>query len=111
MNRETQLNQAFVELADTLVDVPPLFSLTGGLAFILGAIGFLGAAWYVQRPQAQVARGETSYRPDSWVRAIAAGGYAVASGLSRVQSGLLARYAFGSILAMAIILLVRVAVR
>lgn len=88
--------------------LPPLLNLTGGLAFILGAIGFLGAAWFVLRPRAALARGETSYRADAWVRAIAAGGYAVSDAFSRAQSGLLVRYAFGSVVAAAIILFVRV---
>jgi NADH-quinone oxidoreductase subunit L len=91
--------------------LPPLLNLTGGLAFIVGAVGFLGTAWYVQRPEQALAHTETSYRPDLWVRAIADAGYAVATGTSRLQSGLLARYAFGSILAIAIILLMRVALR
>ncbi len=91
--------------------LPPILSPTGGLAFILGAAGFVAAAWYVQRPAAVVAAGETSYRPDAWVRALADGGYALADGFSRLQSGLLARYAFGSVVAVAIILLVRINVR
>jgi hypothetical protein len=52
----------------------------------------------------------TSYRPDGWVRAIAVGGYAVAAAVSRAQTGLLAAYASLMLLAIAIILLVRVAV-
>src|SRR5262249_8674481 len=76
------------------VELAPLLNLTGGVAFILGAIGFLSAAWYVLRPQAALAPGETSYRPDAWVRAIADGGYAVSNAFSQTQSGLLARYAF-----------------
>ena len=90
---------------------PPILSLTGGVAFILGGVGFLGAVWYVLRPRAVVAAGETSYRPDPWVQVIADVGYAVSEGVSRVQSGLLVRYAFGSLIGIAIILLVRVAVR
>jgi NADH-quinone oxidoreductase subunit L len=93
------------------VGLPPILTPTGGLAFILGAIGFLGAAWYVQRPTAALAPTETSYRADVWVRVIANGGYAVSAAFSRLQSGLLARYAFGSIVAVAIILLVRVSIR
>jgi NADH:ubiquinone oxidoreductase subunit 5 (subunit L)/multisubunit Na+/H+ antiporter MnhA subunit len=101
-------------LPDTLVgplDLPPLLNLTGGLAFILGAIGFLGTAWYVLRPTTRLARGETSYRPDGWVRALAAAGYAASAAVSRAQSGLLGIYAFGSLLGISIILLVRVLVR
>ena len=91
--------------------LPPILSPTGGLAFILGAVGFVGAAWYVQRPTAVLARGETSYRADMWVRAIADSGYVLSAGFSRMQSGLLARYAFGSVIAVAIILIVRVNLR
>jgi hypothetical protein len=91
--------------------LPPPLTVIGGAAFILGAIGFLGLAWYVQRPTAVLAPGDASYRADGWIRAIAGGGYAVSAALSRVQSGLLMRYAFGSILAVAIILLVRVNLR
>lgn len=91
--------------------LPPLLNLTGGLAFILGAVGFLAAAWYVQRPQAVLAPGDTSYRADAWVRAIADGGYAAALGFSRLQSGLLARYAFGSLIAVAVVVLVRLVAR
>jgi hypothetical protein len=91
---------------------PELFTLIGGVAFTLGIIGFLGAVfWYVFRPRTVIAAGETSYRPDAWVRAIADGGYAIADGLSRVQSGLLVRYVFGSLVGVAIILLVRMFVR
>jgi NADH-quinone oxidoreductase subunit L len=90
---------------------PALLSPTGGLAFILGAIGFLGAIWYVLRPRTVIAAGATSYQPDGWVQAIANAGYAVSAGVSRVQSGLLVRYAFGTLIGIAIILLVRVAVR
>ena len=96
---------------DGIEQLPPLLNLTGGLAFILGAIGFLGAAWYVQRPGAALAHAETSYRADLWVRAIADAGDAIATGFSRLQSGLLVRYAFGSLIAVAVILLVRVAAR
>jgi NADH-quinone oxidoreductase subunit L len=90
---------------------PPILTLTGGVAFILGAAGFLGAAWFVLRPGAVLAAQETSYRPDGWVQVIANAGYAVSEGVSRIQSGLLVRYAFGSIIGVAIILLVRMAVR
>jgi hypothetical protein len=90
---------------------PPPLTLIGGVAFILGAIGFLGAAWYVLRPQVIWPSTITSYRPDRWVREIANGGYAVAAAVSRVQTGLLATYAFGMLLAIAVILLVRVNLR
>ena len=91
--------------------LPPILNPTSGVAFILGAIGFVAAAWFVQRPSAVLAPTATSYRPDAWVRVIAVAGYAVSEGFSRLQSGLLARYAFGSVVAVAIILLVRVNVR
>jgi NADH-quinone oxidoreductase subunit L len=88
---------------------PPPLTVVGGIAFILGAAGFLGAAWYVLRPQMALPATLTSYRPDRWVSAIADGGYAVAAAVSRAQSGLLAAYASLMLLAIAIILLVRVA--
>jgi NADH-quinone oxidoreductase subunit L len=91
--------------------LPAILSPTGGLGFILGAVGFVAAAWYVQRPAFGLAHAQTSYRADGWVRAIAAGGYAVSAVFSQLQSGLLARYAFGSVIAVAIILLVRVNLR
>jgi NADH-quinone oxidoreductase subunit L len=91
--------------------LPPLLGLTGGLAFILGAIGFLGAAWFVQRPRPVPVRADAGYRPDPWVRAIADAGYAVAGAVSRAQSGLLASYALGSFVAVAVILVVREALR
>ena len=107
------LSGALVGPLDGVERLPPLLNLTGGLAFILGAIGFLGVAWYVQRPQVAAAAepGEASYRPDAWVRAIADVGYAVALRFSRAQSGLLARYAFGSIVAVAVVVLLRVSLR
>jgi NADH-quinone oxidoreductase subunit L len=91
--------------------LPPLLSPTGGLAFILGATGFLVTAWYVLRPQTVLVAKPTSYLPDRWVRVIADGGYAVSEAFSRVQSGLLATYAFASIVTVAVVLLVRVSLR
>jgi NADH-quinone oxidoreductase subunit L len=90
---------------------PPPFSVTGGIAFILGAIGFVGLVWYILRPRPTVAAAETSYRADAWVRGIADAGYAVAMRVSRAQSGLLARYVFASVLAVAVIFLIRVSLR
>ncbi|MBV9322693.1 MAG: NADH-quinone oxidoreductase subunit L [Chloroflexi bacterium] len=87
---------------------PPPITPVGLLAFGLGLIGFVAAAWYVLRPQVVLPVTMTSYRPDRWVRSIAAGGYVVAGGVSRVQTGLLAMYAFGTLLAIAVILLIRV---
>jgi len=91
--------------------LPPLLNVTGGLAFILGAVGFVSATWYVRRPSYAPAATETSYRADPWVRAIAEAGYAAAGALSRIQSGVLPRYVFGSIVGVALILLVRVSLR
>ena len=85
--------------------------LTGGLAFTLGALGFVVAVWYVRRPEYAAAPGETSYRADAWVRAIADAGYAASASLSRIQSGVLTRYVFGSVVAVAAILLIRVSLR
>ena len=89
----------------------PSLNVTGALAFILGGIGFLATVWYVRRPAFAAAPGETSYRADGWVRAIADAGYAATGALARVQSGVLTRYAFGSLIALALILLVRVSAR
>ncbi|HEX8968320.1 MAG TPA: proton-conducting transporter membrane subunit [Chloroflexota bacterium] len=91
--------------------LPPLLNLTGGLAFVLGGAGFLGAAWFVQRRRYVPPSADTSYRADQWVGLIARTGYALAGSLSRLQSGLLVRYAFGSILAVAVIVLLRVSLR
>jgi hypothetical protein len=81
----------------------------GLAAFVLGAIGFGVAWWYVTRRPAAAAAGpaEPSYRAAAWVSAIADAGYAVARGLSRAHSGALANYALGSILGLSILLLVR----
>jgi len=91
--------------------LPPVLNLTGGLAFTLGALGFVVAVWYVRRPEYAAAPGETSYRADAWVRAIADAGYAASASLSRIQSGVLTRYVFGSVVAVAAILLIRVSLR
>src|SRR6266851_2901912 len=45
------LSGALAGPLDGVEPLPPLLNLTGGLAFILGAIGFLGVAWYVLRPK------------------------------------------------------------
>jgi hypothetical protein len=89
----------------------PALTVTGGIAFILGAVGFVATAWYVLRPQILLARTVTSYRPDRWVRALADGGYAVAAAVSRLQTGLLATYAVATLLTIAVVLLVRVSLR
>jgi NADH-quinone oxidoreductase subunit L len=96
------------------VPAPLSFSVLGGAAFALGALGFVAAWWLTtQRPSeaAAPATADTSYRAAPWVQVIADAGYAVANGLSRVQSGLLARYAFGSFIAVAAIVLLRMTVR
>jgi NADH-quinone oxidoreductase subunit L len=104
-------------LAGTLGEVEPLpgpITPIGLLAFALGAIGFALAYWYfTRRPAAAAAPPyeEPSYRAAGWVRAIADAGYAVSNGLSRVHSGALATYAFGSFVGLALILLVREAIR
>ena len=98
-----------IEPLPTVLDL--VRSLTGGLAFILGAAGFVGAAWYVRRPAFAPEPTETSYRADAWVRVIADAGYAATGALARAQSGVLPRYAFGSIVAIALILLVRISLR
>jgi len=91
---------------------PPLISPAGLLAFALGVIG-VAFAWWLSQPGQRAAPvpAETSYRPDRWVSALASLGYAASAAVSRVQSGLLARYAFGSFLAVAVVLLLRVTVR
>jgi NADH-quinone oxidoreductase subunit L len=93
--------------------LPGPITLVGVLAFALGAIGF-GLAWYFTGRalpgHAQDER-EPSYRPDGWVRAIASAGYAAALSLSRIHSGILPRYALGSLVGLAVILLARVVAR
>jgi NADH-quinone oxidoreductase subunit L len=107
------LSGALAGPLDGVEPLPPPFTVIGAIAFTLGAVGFLGVAWYAQRrPEpAAAAATEPSYRPDAWVQAIADAGYALARAASQAQSGLLARYAFGSLLAVAVILLVRVSLR
>jgi hypothetical protein len=104
-------------LASTLGDteaLPGPITIVGLVAFALGAIGFGVACWYFTRPavrrQAQEER-EPSYRPDGWVVAIAEAGYAAARGVSRIQSGILPRYALGSLVGLAVIILARVVAR
>lgn len=89
-----------------------LFSLEGIIAFALGALGF-GLAWWLSQRAAAPARptSDTPYRAAPWVRALADLGYAVSGAVSGVHSGILARYAFGSFLAVALVVLVRVSVR
>lgn len=83
-----------------------LFSSTGLLAAVLGLVGFFGSGWWVRQSARPIAvSDEGAPRADGWVRALGGGGYAVAQAFSRAQSGLLLRYAFGSIFALAIVLL------
>ena len=91
--------------------LPGLVTLLGLAAFALGAIGFAISWWIVtQRPALAAAPQPevgSPYRAAPWVSALAKASYAVSDGLARVQSGLLARYALGSFVAVAVILLAR----
>jgi NADH-quinone oxidoreductase subunit L len=99
--------------------LPPLIDPRGLLAFALGAVGFGLAWWYFTRraeavaaaPRPPEAEGEPTYRAAGWVSVLADAGYAVARSLSRVHSGGLPRYAMGSFIGLALILLVREAIR
>jgi NADH-quinone oxidoreductase subunit L len=111
---QTQLGSV---LGDTEA-LPGLITPIGLLAFALGAIGFGLAWWYfvarepaaaIARPSAEVE--QPSYRPDAWVRAIAEAGSAAAGAVSRLQSGEMARYALGSFIGLAIIIVARVVAR
>jgi NADH-quinone oxidoreductase subunit L len=111
---QTQLGSV---LGDTEA-LPGLITPIGLLAFALGAIGFGLAWWYfvarvpaaaIARPSAEVE--QPSYRPDAWVRAIAEAGSAAAGAGSRLQSGEMARYALGSFIGLAIIIVARVVAR
>jgi NADH-quinone oxidoreductase subunit L len=100
-------------LGDTQV-LPGLVTPEGLLAFVLGAAGFAVAWWYfTRRPEvaAVPAAGAASYRAAGWVRAIADVGYAISESLSRAQSGQLPRYALGSFIGLALIVLLREAAR
>jgi NADH-quinone oxidoreductase subunit L len=102
-------------LSSTLGDteaLPGPITVVGLVAFALGAIGFGLACWYFTRqPAAAEDEQAPSYRPDAWVRAIAEAGYAAAMSLSRIHSGILPRYALGSLVGLAIIVLARVVAR
>jgi len=110
------------QLAAPLGDIEPLPALVdprGVLAFALGAIGFGLAWWYFTRraatlaplpAQAQAER-EPSYRAAGWVNVLADAGYAASRSLARAQSGGLPRYALGSFIGLAVILLVREALK
>jgi NADH-quinone oxidoreductase subunit L len=92
--------------------LPPPITPEGLLAFALGVIG-VSFAWWLSRPGERAApvAGETSYRADSWVGSLANLGYAASAAVARMQSGLLARYAFGSFIAIAAVLLLRMTIR
>jgi NADH-quinone oxidoreductase subunit L len=103
------------DLATTLGDteaLPGPITAIGVVAFALGAGGF-AVAWWFFTSRAAEAQDERapSYRPDGWVRALAEAGYAAASSVSRIQSGVLPRYALGSLVGLAIIVLARVVAR
>ncbi|MGI9146352.1 MAG: NADH-quinone oxidoreductase subunit 5 family protein [Chloroflexota bacterium] len=106
------LKDRLATVLDTAEGLPGPITPIGLAAFVLGAIGFGLACWYFGRQPApaQDVR-EPTYRPDGWVRAIAEAGYATANGLSRIQSGVLPRYALGSLMGLAIIVLARLVVR
>jgi NADH-quinone oxidoreductase subunit L len=98
-----------IEVVPVLVNL----SVPGLAAFALGAVGFAAAWWYFAGRPGAVAEGpaQPSYRATPWVGAMASAGYAVSSWLSSVHSGVLPRYALGSFVALAAILLVRLVVR
>jgi NADH-quinone oxidoreductase subunit L len=111
-------------LAPTLGEIealPAPIDPRGLLAFALGAVGFGLAWWYFTRRAEAVAPAlgqpaedrQPTYRATAWVSVLADMGYAVARSLSRVHSGGLPRYALGSFIGLAVILLamVRVAMR
>jgi NADH-quinone oxidoreductase subunit L len=112
---QTRLEPALADMEA----LPPPIDPRGLLAFALGAVGFGLAWWYFTRraeavaavPQQPRAEQEPSYRAAGWVSMLADAGYAVSSSLSRIHSGGLPRYALGSFIGLALILLVRVALR
>ena len=97
--------------------LPSPLDLRGLLAFALGAVGFGLAWWYFTRRAAAVATRagegecEPTYRAAGWVTVLADAGYAIARSLSRVHSGGLPRYALGSFIGLALIVLIREAMR
>jgi hypothetical protein len=92
--------------------LPPPLDPLGLLAFVLGTVGFGFAYWYFLRRETGAAvEAAPSYRAAAWVRVIGDGATAVASAVSRAQAGALVNYAFGSLIGVALILLVRVMAR
>jgi len=113
----TWLQARLAEPLGEIEALPPLIDPRGLLAFALGAIGFGLAWWYFTRRAEALAERqpeaerEPTYRAASWVTVLADAGYAVSRSLSRVQSGGLPRYALGSFIGLALIVLVREAMR
>jgi NADH-quinone oxidoreductase subunit L len=110
----TWLQAALGTSVGELEALPPLVDPRGLVAFVLGAVGFGLAWWYfTRRPDVSAPRDEPepTYQAAAWVNVLAEAGYTVASSLARVQSGGLPRYALGSFIGLALILLVRVAWR
>jgi NADH-quinone oxidoreductase subunit L len=95
--------------------LPPPLDPLGVTAFALGAIGFAIAWWYSVRRAGAAAKPQAeptpSYRPDGWVGAIGAAAAGLSNSVRQVQSGILVTYAFGSFVGLALLLLVRVALR
>src|SRR5262249_35575883 len=92
--------------------LPSPLNPLGLLAFVLGAVGFGIAYWYfLRRETVAGVEAASSYRAATWGRVIAAGASAVASAVRRAQGGALVNYAFGSLIGVALILLVRVMAR
>jgi hypothetical protein len=111
------LQSRLAEPLGELEALPPPIDPRGLLAFALGAIGFALAWWYFTRRAEAVAtrppdaEREPTYAAAVWVTLLADAGYAVARSLSRVHSGGLPRYALGSFIGLALIVLVREALR
>jgi NADH-quinone oxidoreductase subunit L len=90
--------------------LPPLISPVGLLAFGLGAIGFAGAWWFaLRKPAPAGADTPPAYAPAGWIAAIEAVSNGASRGVARVQSGALASYALATLLGVALVLVVRVA--
>ena len=84
------------------------------IAVLIPVLGGLAWWYFTRRPEAvaavaqeSLAEPQAAYRAAGWVSVLAEAGYAGSRSLSRVQSGALPRYAFGSFIGVALILLVR----